>query len=334
MIKRGASSELSRSLLPLAALGALILFDAFFVPHFLSIQVKDGRLFGPLIDILHRGSIVVLLAIGMTLVIATRGIDLSVGATMAITGAVCALMLTRTGLAVEAIVPIGLAVAATAGVWNGVLVAYARIQPIVATLILMVAGRGVAQLLTDGQIVTFENKAFEFIGNGALIGLPFTIFIAGGVFAVALFLARKTIVGLYIEAVGGNEVASEYSGVNTAAVKLFVYGFCGLCAGIAGMIATSDIKAADVSNIGLNIELDAILAVVIGGTRFAGGKFNLIGSVLGALLIQTLTTTILMRGVGVEYTLVVKALVVIAVCVMQSPEARRRLGFAWEARTR
>jgi simple sugar transport system permease protein len=268
----------------------------------------------------------------MTLVIATRGIDLSVGANMAITGAACALLLTRSQLPAGSVVLIGLAVAVVAGLWNGALVAYLRIQPIVATLILMVAGRGIAQLLTDGQIITFENRSFEFIGNGALLGLPFTIFIAGGVCVMALFLARKTIVGAFIEAVGGNEKASEYSGVNATGTKLSVYAFCGLCAGVAGMIAASDIKAADASNIGLNIELDAILAVVIGGTRFAGGRFNLIGSVIGALLIQTLTTTILMKGVGVEYTLVVKALVVIAVCVMQSPEAARRARAALGAR--
>lgn len=332
LMSKRAPSDLSRSLLPLAALAALFLFDAFFVPNFLSVQIKEGRLFGPPIDILHRGSIVVLLAVGMTLVIATRGIDLSVGANMAITGAVCALLMTRTELGLGAVVAVGLAAATAAGLWNGVLVARVRIQPIVATLILMVAGRGIAQLLTDGQIITFENRSFEFIGNGALIGLPFTIFVAGGIFLIALFVARKTIVGLFIEAVGGNETASEYSGVNPTAIKLFVYAFCGLCAGIAGTIAASDIKAADASNIGLNIELDAILAVVIGGTRFAGGRFNLIGSVIGALLIQTLTTTILMKGIGVEYTLVVKALVVVVVCVMHSPEAMRRARAALGAR--
>lgn len=334
MLDRHSSTDISRSLLPLAALGALILFDVLLVPNFLSIQVKEGRLFGPLIDILHRGSIVALLATGMTLVIATRGIDLSVGATMAITGATCALLLTSSGLPVSAVVLVGLAVSVAAGIWNGILVAYLRIQPIVATLILMVAGRGLAQLLTDGQIITFQSRQFEFIGSGAVLGLPFTVFVAGAVFAAALFLGRKTIIGLFVEAVGGNETASEYSGINTRQIKVFVYGFCGLCAGIAGMIATSDIKAADVSNIGLNIELDAILAVVIGGTRFAGGRFNLIGSLIGALLIQTLTTTILMKGIGVEYTLVVKALVVIVVCAIQSPNAVHRISTMLGARAR
>jgi simple sugar transport system permease protein len=295
------------------------------IPNFAKIEIKDGRLFGAMIDILHRGTPVMLLAIGMTLVIATRGIDLSVGAVMAIAGAVSAILLTRTAMPVGCIVLAALGVAVVAGLWNGLLVAYIRIQPIVATLILMVAGRGLAQLLTDGQIITFESKPFEFIGTGSLLYLPFTVFIAAGIFAVTLFFTKKTITGTYIEAVGGNETASEYSGINASRVKLFVYAFSGLCAGLAGLIATADIKAADASHVGLYLELDAILAVVIGGTLFSGGKFNLAGSIIGALVMQTLTTGILMKGIGVEYTLVVKALTVILVCFIQSPSFRKTL---------
>lgn len=327
-------SDVRKSLMPLAALGLLLLFDALFVPNFLSIEIKDGRLFGPVVDILHRGSLIVLLAAGMTLVIATKGIDLSVGAVMAITGAVCALLIRNTHLAAGSVAAAGLAAAAAAGLWNGAMVAFVRLQPIVATLVLMVAGRGIAQLMTDGQIIWFENPSFAYIGDGAALGLPVTVFIAGAAVTAGLFVGRKTVLGAWIEAVGGNETASEYSGVNTAAVKLFVYAFSGLCAGLAGIIATADIKAADVSNIGLNIELDAILAVVIGGTSFAGGRFNLPGSVIGAVLIQTLTTTIFMLGVGVERILVVKAVAAIAVCVLQSPETARRIRTAWEFRKR
>lgn len=334
MAERVIPSDVKRSLLPLAALGLLILFDVFFVPNFLSLEIKDGRLYGPLVDILHRGSLVVLLATGMTLVIATKGIDLSVGAVMAITGATCALLLRNSQLAVGAVAAIGLAAAVAAGLWNGAMVAFLRLQPIVATLVLMVGGRGIAQLMTDGQIIWFENASFAYIGNGAALGLPVTIFIAGGLVLTALFVARKTVLGAWIEATGGNETAAEYSGVNTAGVKIFVYAFSGLCAGLAGIIATADIKAADVSNIGLNIELDAILAVVIGGTSFAGGRCNLLGSVVGAVLIQTLTTSIFMMDVGVERILVVKALAAIAVCVLQSPETARGIRTLWRNRTR
>lgn len=311
---------------PLAALAVLLAVSALLVPNFLRVEMRDGRLFGALIDIAHRAAPVILLAIGMTLVIATRGIDLSVGATMAISGAAAALLLTRTNAPVPVVVIAALGAGLAAGLWNGALVAYAGIQPIVATLLLMVAGRGIAQLMTDGQIVTFENAAFESIGAGSLLALPSTFYVASGVLAMSVFAARRTVMGSYIEAVGGNETAAIYSGIDAGRVKLFVYAFSGICAAIAGLLAAADLKAADASNAGLYLELDAILAVVIGGTLFTGGRFNLAGSVIGALVIQTLTTGILMRGVGVEYTLVVKAVTVIAVCVIQSPRLRRGHG--------
>ena len=306
------------SLAPFIALLALVVFDVLFVPNFASIQVKQGRLFGAPIDVLHRAAPVMLLAIGMTLVIGTRGIDLSVGAVMAVTAAICASLATRGALPAYAVILVGLAASTAAGLWNGMLVAYIRIQPIVATLILMVAGRGLAQLITAGQIVTFDNRTLNFIAGGSILGLPFTVYIVAAVFLLTLFLARKTVLGTFIEAVGGNETAAAYSGINTALVKLFAYAFCGFCAGAAGLIAMSDIKAADANNIGLNLELDAILSVVIGGTLFTGGRFNLLGSVIGAIFIQALTTTILMKGIPVEKTLVVKALVVILACAVQS----------------
>jgi simple sugar transport system permease protein len=306
----------------LAALVLLVSICAAAIPGFARIEIRDGRLFGALIDIMHRGTPVILLAIGMTLVIATRGIDLSVGAVMAIVGAVAALCVSGTHIPVYSIVLIALGVSIVAGLWNGVLVALFRIQPIVATLILMVAGRGLAQLLTGGQIVTIENHTFESIAVGSIFMLPTTIYIAALVLLAAFFIARRTVVGPYIEAVGANETASEYSGINVRLVKLFVYAFSGFCCGIAGLIATADIKAADPTHCGMYLELDAVLAVVIGGTAFTGGRFSLAGSVIGALIMQTLTTGILMRGIGVEYTLVVKAIAVILICTMQSPSFR------------
>ena len=319
LLRRAASSK---TFWPVVALALLLAFNMLFTKGFAHIEVKGGRLFGSMVDIVHRGSIVMLLATGVTLVIATAGIDLSVGAVMAIAGAVSALLLTRSGLPVPAVVAVALAVALAAGLWNGVLVAFLRLQPIVATLILLVAGRGIAQLLTGGQIITFENQGFELIGTGSLLGLPVTVFIVALVVAMTLLITKKTTVGLYIEAVGGNESAARLSGLSPGLVKLLVYGFSGLCAGIAGLIATADIKAADINNCGLYLELDAILAVVIGGTAFSGGRANVVGSILGALIMQTLTTTILMRGVGVEYTLVVKAIAVVAVCLLQSERFR------------
>jgi simple sugar transport system permease protein len=258
----------------------------------------------------------------MTLVIATGGVDLSVGAVMAIAGATAALLLTKTSLGVPLAIVISLAVAAVMGMWYGVLVGLFKVPPIVATLILMVSGRGIAQLLTDGQIITFENRSFEFIGRGAFAGLPFTITLVAVAWAFLSLLKARTALGLFIECTGDNETASRYAGVNTRLVKTIAYTACAFYAGLAGLIVTTDIKAADANNAGLWLELDAILATVIGGTALTGGRFYLGGSILGAILIQTLTTTILTRGIKVELTLVVKALVVILVCLLQSEKFR------------
>jgi simple sugar transport system permease protein len=252
---------------------------------------------------------------------------------MAITGAVAAILASK-GQPVAVIVAAALCVALLAGTWNGALVGFFKVPPIVATLILMVSGRGIAQLLTDGQIITFENKTFEFVGRGSLAGLPFTTTLVVAVFAALALLKSKTALGLFIEATGDNETASRYSGVNTPFVKLAAYGICALCAGVAGLIVTTDIKAADANNAGLWLELDAILATVIGGTALTGGRFYLAGSLVGAILIQTLTTTILTRGVAVELTLVVKAVVVILVCLLQSEKFRGSVAALYERRSR
>ena len=315
--------DLTNIVWPLLVLAIILLFNLFFTEHFFRIVVRDDHLFGSLIDILNRAAPVMLLAIGMTLVIATAGIDISVGSVTVISGAIAAVLIAKGNAPLFQVIAVPLVVVMILGAWNGLLVSYVGIQPIIATLILLVAGRGIAQLITDGQIIVFENKPFEFIGNGFLFGLPFSITIVTVVLLITGTLARKTALGLFIESVGGNPNASRYSGVNARGIKSLVYIFTAFCAGIAGLIAASNIKAADPNSSGLNIELDAILAVVIGGTSMNGGKFSLLGSIVGAIFIQTLTTTILTRGVPVQVTLVVKALVVFAVCLLQSEAFRR-----------
>jgi galactofuranose transport system permease protein len=317
--RRGYGSSL---LWPILGLGTLLLFNAIFSPGFFRLEILDGRLYGTLVDVLNQGSKVMLLAIGMTLVIATGGVDLSVGSVMAVAGAVSATLVTQTEIPFLAIVPMTLGLAALAGSSNGLLVAYAGIQPIVATLILMVAGRGIAMLITGGQIVTFEHKPFVFLGNGHFLGLPFTVMIVTLVFAFTWAITRKTAVGLFVEAVGDNETASRFSGINTRLVKMVVYAFSGMCAGVAGLIATSNIKAADSSRVGEMMELDAIFAVVVGGTALTGGRFSLAGSIIGALLIQTLTITMYNVGVPPAVAPVPKALVIVAVCLLQSARFR------------
>src|SRR5688572_9483624 len=288
-------------------------------------KILDGRLYGTPVVIFHQGSKVMLLAMGMTLVIATGGVDLSVGSVMAITGAIAAVLVTQAQLPLVAILAIALGVATLAGACNGLLVAFAGIQPIVATLILMVAGRGVAMLITDGQIITLDDRAFAFLGNGQFLGLPFTITMVALVLLATLAAVRKTAAGLFLESVGDNEKAARYSGVNTRFVKTLAYVYSGFCAGVAGLIATSNIRAADSSRVGEMMELDAIFAVVVGGTALTGGRFTLVGSIIGALLIQTLTTTMYNLGVAPAVAPVPKALVIIAVCLMQSAAFRRQV---------
>ncbi len=294
-----------------------------FSTEFFRLQVRDGHLYGSLIDILNRGAPILLTGLGMTLVIATGGVDLSVGAIVAIAGSVAAVCL-GSGWSMGLAIVAALAVCAAAGAWNGLLVAFGGVQPIVATLVLMVAGRGVAQLLTGGQIPTFERiaPAFSYIGGGWLLGLPFSLTLVAAVFAAIALLTRGTALGLFIEAVGANESASRYAGVSARRVKLFVYAFSGLCAGLAGLVYASNIQAADANNAGMYLELDAILAAVIGGTSLTGGRFSLLGAIGGALVIQTLNVTILRLPIPVDYNLIIKAVVVLAVCLLQSGRAR------------
>lgn len=310
---------------PLLALGLLLLFNQLFTPGFFDLDIRGGHLYGSRIDILNQGAKVMLLSLGMTLVIATGGVDLSVGAVMAIVGAVAAQGIVAGGHSFGVAVAAALGVALVAGAWNGLLVAGLGIQPIIATLILMVAGRGVAQLVTDGQIINFVDPSFVYLGNGHWLGLPFTLTLVAMMLGLTYGLTRLTAIGLFIESVGDNETASRYAGVNARLVKFLVYLFAGLCAGLAGLVACSNIKSADANHIGLYLELDAILAVVVGGTALTGGRYYLLGSLVGALLIQTLTTTMYARNISADIAPVPKALVILAVCLLQSPVLRQKL---------
>ncbi len=328
----------SRLFWPIIVLLLILMINLFVDSSFFSIEVRNGHLTGSLIDILNRGAPLMLISIGMTLVIATKGIDLSVGSVIAMSGAIGAMTVASTdgtGL-VPLFMAIGLSllICTLVGSWNGLLVSRIGVQPIVATLILMVAGRGVAQLITGGQITTVYYDPYSYIGGGYLLALPFSVFIVAFVFFVAVLLTRKTALGLFIEAVGSNPDASRLAGINSKNIMLIVYMFSGFCAGVGGLILSSNVMSADGNNAGLWFELDAILAVVIGGTSLMGGRFYLMGTVMGALIIQSLTTTIYSIGVPAETNLVVKAIVVLVVCLLQSPEFRRKVfGFGKVKRT-
>ncbi|MFE3113714.1 ABC transporter permease [Kitasatospora indigofera] len=315
---------------PAAVLAALLLANVAFTPDFFAVRIKDGHLYGSLIDILHFGAPLILVALGMTLVIATGGIDLSVGSTVAIAGALACLHISESadpgGLGtVLTAAGLALLVALVLGSVNGLLVSRVGVQPIIATLILMVAGRGVAQLVTDGQIITVTSGPFQLIGGGYWLTVPFAVVLAAAMVLLTALLTRSTALGMLLESVGGNPVASRLVGIRAQRLIALVYVFSAVCAAVAGLMISSNVSAADGNNAGLWIELDAILAVVIGGTSLAGGRFSLGGTVLGALVIQTLATTIYTIGVPPETTLVFKAVVVIAVCLVQSPKFRAKL---------
>ncbi|MFC5492459.1 ABC transporter permease [Nocardioides caricicola] len=313
---------------PLFALVALIVINTVARPQFIKVTVRDGELYGALIDILRNSAPLMLVALGMTLVIATRGIDLSVGAVMAVSGAVTLTIIDgssspgSTGTVLIAILA-GIGVSLVLGLWNGFLVAVLDIQPIIATLVLMLAGRGVALLITDGFITTVNSEPLNFVATGYLFALPFAMFIWLAAVAAIAVIERRTALGVLTEAVGINPEASRLAGVRSRGIILGAYVASGTLAGIAGIIYSSNIRAADANAAGDLIELYAILAVVLGGTSLMGGKFSIAGTVVGVLIIQTLDSTILFLGVSSAQSPVFFAIVVVIVVLIQSPRVHQ-----------
>lgn len=323
------SSYAKRLMWPVLILIALIVVNIiatgidFIVP-----EVNDGRLGGAFVNILRRSAPLMLISLGMTLVIATKGIDLSVGAVYAIGAAIACQMIigqedqTAAGLVFGAIA-LALVVTAVIGAWNGVMVAYFGIQPIVATLILMIAGRGIAQLVTGGQIPKVSDASpFTQLGRGAFLTVPIPIWIAALMLVALALLTRKTALGMLLESVGGNPEASRLAGIRSKGITVLVYLVTGLCAGLAGLIGAANLGSADANNGGLWIELDAILAVVIGGTALLGGRFFLLGTTIGVVIIGTLDDTIINVGLSSQWQFTAKAIVVFVVALLQSPEFR------------
>ncbi|MBL8762864.1 MAG: ABC transporter permease [Phycisphaerae bacterium] len=290
---------------------------------FLHVAVVDGAPAGALIDILHYGGAIAILALGMAPVIATRGVDLSVGAVMAIAAAAAARLSIAGTPGVPALAG-ALAVAGACGLWNGVLVVTLRLQPFVATLVLMVAGRGLAQMLTGGQILTFHDPLLEYLDQGRPGWLPMPMpFLLGAALLVLTCLAtRRAPLGLLIESVGSNPEAARLSGVRAGPLVVGCYVWCAACAGLAGLIAGAGIKAADPFNTGRNAELAAIFAVVVGGTSLLGGRFSLAGAFVGGMLMQGLTTTMYARDIRSDVAPLPQALLILTICAAGAPRAR------------
>jgi simple sugar transport system permease protein len=313
----------SRLLWPALGLLLLLIVDLIFIPGFFQVTLVEERLTGTLIAVFRWWGADVLLAIGMTLVLATGGVDLSVGAVMALSGALIAQLSSGAGWPAGIAILMALSVCALAGAWNGTLITLLDIQPIVATLVLMVAGRGIAQTIGGSAHISVSGRFFDRLA-GATFGLPTEGVVGLIVLCLTAAFVRLTSAGLLIEATGGNRTASQYAGVNVRLVTSLVYVFAGFCAGLGGLLKTADVHGADASTMGLYAELDAILAAVIGGTSLTGGRFSLMGAALGALLIEALTTSIQSK-VPIEYSLVAKALVVLVICLLQSTAFRQKV---------
>lgn len=315
------TSRLFRRYGVLIALILLILLNFAITPHFATLQTLSVNL--------TQVCTIVIVGVGMTLVIATGGIDLSVGALMAIAGAMSPMFFTGqlfpvpniyAGIALGIIFPI--IITSLFGLFNGWLINRFTIQPIIATLVLFIAGRGIAQVSTNGDLQVFKVPEFQAIAIGRVMGVPFQVWIMVVVVAVAAFVLRRTVFGRQLLAVGGNEAAARLSGISVKRVKLIVYTVSGFCSAIAGLIVIAMNSAADANLIGLGMELDAIAAVAVGGTLLSGGRATIIGTLLGALIIQLVRYTLLANGVPDAAALVVKAgLIVLAVWLQRQERA-------------
>ncbi len=302
-------------------------------PNFFDISINNGVLYGRLIDILNRGSEIAILAVGMTIVLAaSKGPDISVGSVMSLSGCFTCMLLagfgvkTTTELQMPMMLGIlgGILMGGVAGVFNGVLVSKLKIQSMIATLILFTAGRAVSLLVTNNMLIYIRYEPYKYLGNFFKIGdwmcpVPTPVFVTVAVVAIVALILKKTTLGLYVQSVGVNSRASRLLGINSSRIIFTCFVICGICAGIAGVISSSRIYSADPNNIGLNYELDAILAVALGGNSLGGGKFNLAGSILGAYTIQAITVTLLAMGVSAIQAPVIKAVIVIIIVAVQSP---------------
>jgi ribose/xylose/arabinose/galactoside ABC-type transport system permease subunit len=299
----------------LAALALLFLFNVAVTPNFLQRQTLFVNI--------SQVATIAMVAVGMTMVIATRGVDLSVGAVMALAGAMAPLIFgaawaeARPGLGVAAAIVLPLLAAAACGLFNGALVAFLGVQPIIATLILFISGRGVALVLTNGNLQTFSNPAFSFLGAGRLLGLPFQGWLVAGVALFFALLVGRTIYGRWLLATGGNERAAELAGVPVRAVTISVYVISAVLAGLAGLIVVAINSASDAARNGTLMELDAIAAAVVGGAALSGGRAPILGAILGAVFIQLVKYTLLANGLGEPVALIAKAGIIVAAVYLQ-----------------
>ena len=292
-----------------AALLILYIANAIFTPRFATVSNT--------LNMLLQVSTTMIIAVGMTFAIASRGIDLTVGSTMALVSVIVALLINH-GMAIAISAALGSAL--LIGLLNGFLISRLKLEPLITTLAALVMWRGVAQVIGDGQLVPFAHSTFEAFGKGYLGPLPIQVVIAGAVIAGAFFCVRSTLFGRHLVAVGGNEAAARLAGIRAERVKYIVYMISALLAGLAGLVETARLAMGDPSKIGVNAEFDAIAAVVVGGTPFSGGRANVIGTVVGALIMQVISTSFNMLLIPFTWSLVLKSVIILFAVFLQRPK--------------
>jgi simple sugar transport system permease protein len=305
------------------AVALLVVLDLFMIPDFHGVAWVDGAWRGLPIDIMEHGARLCLVAIGAALVVATGGVDLGIGTVMALSGALAA-RLSAEGYGFPAVVSAAIGVGIAVGLMNAAMVVLGRMPPIVATLVPMVAGRGVAHLLAGGAILAVDAPWAVHLGSGTWLGMPLAVWVATGVIAVTALLLRRTAVGTGLAAVGSNLAACRIAGVPTGRLITVAYATSGAFAAIAGLLAAADVRSADAHSLGQFMELDAVVAVVIGGTAITGGVFSLGGALAGALFLQTLTVTLHAAGIRSDVAPLPKALLVLVAAIVAHPKFRLR----------
>lgn len=289
----------------LIALIFLIVVVSFLNPNFFTVD--------NILNILRQTSVNAIIAVGMTLVILTAGIDLSVGSVLALCGAFAASLIALE-VPVLVAVPTALFAGAALGAISGIIIAKGKVQAFIATLVTMTLLRGVTMVYTDGRPIstgfTDTADAFAWFGTGYALGIPVPVWLMVIVFAAAWYLLNHTRFGRYVYALGGNESATRLSGINVDRVKIGVYAICGLLSALAGIIITSRLSSAQ-PTAGMGYELDAIAAVVLGGTSLMGGKGRIMGTLIGALIIGFLNNALNLLDVSSYYQMIAKAVVIL-----------------------
>ncbi|MFH1851266.1 MAG: ribose ABC transporter permease [Candidatus Neomarinimicrobiota bacterium] len=305
----------SRQLGTLLGLLILILLFWLLTPHFLTVS--------NLLNVAQQTAINAIIAVGLTFVIITAGIDLSVGSILAFSGVVLASVL-NAGFSIPLAISAGLLVGLVCGTVNGVLIAYGKLPPFISTLGMMSVARGAALMYTNGRPISGFSTEFRFLANGEIFSIPASIIIMILVYLIAHFILTKTRLGRYTYAIGGNEEAARLSGINVAAYKITVYAICGLLSGLAAVILTARLNSAQ-PIAGIMYELDAIAATVIGGTSLMGGEGRVMGTLIGALIMGVLRNGLNLLGVSsfLQQT-IIGSVIIIAVLVDMTLKRRKK----------